>query len=86
MIARFIIARPGARGDPRRVHAKFRGRLLECDGARSQWHGKNRRRSGDPSVIVHRPAGAGAAVPEAGTLDGAPVLSDYSVRVRDLFT
>ena len=38
------------------------------------------------SVTVHRPAGAAAAVPEAGTLDGAPVFSDFSVRVRDLFT
>ena len=38
------------------------------------------------TVIVHRPGGAVVVVPEAGTLDGAPVLSDYSVRVRDLFT
>ena len=37
------------------------------------------------SVTVHRPAGA-AVVPEAGTLDGAPVFSDFSVHVRDLFT
>ena len=38
------------------------------------------------SVIVHRAAGAAVVVPEAGTLDGAPVFSDFSVRVRDLFT
>ena len=36
-------------------------------------------------LIVHRPAGV-AVVPEAGMLDGAPVFSDFSVRVRDLFT
>lgn len=38
------------------------------------------------TVIVHRPGGAVVVVPEAGTLDGAPVFSDFSVRVRDLFT
>ena len=38
------------------------------------------------SVTGHRPKGAAAVVPEAGTLDGAPVFSDFSVRVRDLFT
>ena len=37
------------------------------------------------SVIVHRRAGAAVVVPEAGTLDGAPVFSDFSVLVRDLF-
>ena len=41
---------------------------------------------GARSVTVHRPAGAAAVVPEAGTLDGAPVFPDFRVRVRDLFT
>ena len=41
---------------------------------------------GTRSVAVHRPGGAAAVVPEAGTLDGVPVFSDFSVRVRDLFT
>ncbi len=38
------------------------------------------------AVVVHRPARPAAVVPEPAILPGAPVLSAFSVPVRDLFT
>ena len=38
------------------------------------------------SVTVHRPARPAEVFLESDTLDGAPVLSDFRVSVRDLFT
>ena len=38
------------------------------------------------SVVVHRPGHARETLSGEDTLNGVPVLSDFTVRVRELFT